>query len=358
MVMQSEPIRIGLLLDVSMPDGSLLPGVEAVNFRFQEAVENGELDRPVEIIIRSAKGLPAGSAANVEDAFEELAAERVLGIIGPGVTDNCLVTQPMAESFKIPTLNFPGTEHSRGEFGFHFQLGSLSDEGPMIVTELIARGHTNVGVIRDQSPIGAEYFDYFDQACVRTGLAIASDQRLSPIATDATAQIAAIKASGATALVYLGLGLVIPALREALTAAGWEPPRFMNTAFMHGYANPVILEALEGWVGVDMYDRGNRAAQAFLDRFEKKHGERPEGPVYPVFYDMATMTVEGLRWAPVLTADGFRRGLERVHQLPATCGGEGTVMGFSPWDRAAYKGRDWLLFQTVRNGRFEPFEKA
>ena len=36
----------------------------------------------------------------------------------------------------------------------------------------------------------------------------------------------------------------------------------------------------------------------------------------------------------------------------------GTVMGFGPWDRAAYKGPDWLLFQEVRDGAYRPFAKA
>jgi len=356
--MNSEPIKIGLLLDVALPDGSPLREIQAIELRFEDALASGEIDRPIELVTRQAHGLPSGTGANVVRAFQELAREDVLGILGPGITDNCLVTQPLAESYRIPTLNFPGTEHSRGEYGFQFQLGSLSDEGPLIVNELLALGHTKIGVVRDQSPIGAEYFDYFDQACVRNGLTIASDRRLSPIATDANAAVASAKESGATALVYLGLGLTVPAVTAGLKALSWDPPRFLNTAFLFGYIDPAALAALEGWVGVDMIDEENRTYQEFLSRFEKRYGYRPLGPLAPCFYDMATMTVEGLRWAPELTADGFRRGLERAHQLPAAAGGEGTVMGFSPWDRAAYKGRDWLLFQTVRNGRYEPYAKA
>ena len=357
---QAESIKIGVLLDiVSGPDSSpLLSAVRACELRFEEALESGELDRPVQLIIHMANGLPSGTAEAVTIAYEALLAERVIGIVGPGVTDNCLVTQPLAERHAVPTLNFPGTEHSRGVYGFQFQLGSLSDEGPMIVAELVNRGHASVAVIRDQSAIGAEYFDYFDQACQRFGLAIVSDQRVSPVATDLSAAVAAVKASAAPALVYLGLGLVVAPLAAALAAANWAPPRFINTAFLHGYMNPDALAALEGWVGVDMVDPNNAVSQAFLDRFEKRYGERPNDPLHTCFYDMATMTVEGLRWAPVLTSDGFRRGLERAHQIPSACGGAGTVMGFSPWDRAAYKGPDWLLFQTVRDGRYQPFAKA
>jgi hypothetical protein len=59
-----------------------------------------------------------------------------------------------------------------------------------------------------------------------------------------------------------------------------------------------------------------------------------------------------------MTAAGFRRGLERAHQIPSACGGAGTVMGFSPWDRAAYKGPDYILFQKVEGGAYRPYNKA
>ena len=70
------------------------------------------------------------------------------------------------------------------------------------------------------------------------------------------------------------------------------------------------------------------------------------------------MVVDGLRWAPILTADGFRQDLERAQQIPSVCGGAGTVMGIAPWDHAAYKGPDWLLFQEVKNGKQQPYQKA
>jgi branched-chain amino acid transport system substrate-binding protein len=357
---QAAPIKIGALFDMVDDAGvSFMQNTaRAIEFRFDEAITNGELDRPVQLITRTVDGLPSGTAEGIERAWLELRDEGVLGIIGPGVTDNCLVTQPLAERHGIPTLNFPGTEHSRGVYGFHFQLGSLSDEGPMIVRELIKLGHNSVGVIRDQGALGGEYYDYFDQECIRTGLRVTTDQRVSAVAQDLTAAVKAVKASKATCLVYLGLGLVIPQMGAALKAAKWDPPRYMNTAFMHGYSSTDALAALEGWVGVDMVDMANPVTKAFLDRFEKRFGERPVDPLHTCFYDMATMTVEGLRWAPILNADGFRQGLQRAHQLPSACGGAGTVMGFSPWDRAAYKGPDYILFQKVEGGAYRPYKKA
>lgn len=356
----ARPVKIGVLLDIADDAGNspMAPSVKAIEMRFAEAAESGELDREVELVTRMVNGLPSGTGQAIARAYEELAAEGVLGVIGPGVTDNCIVTQPMADAYGIPTMHFPGTELCRGEYGFHFQLGSLTDEGPLIIDELLRLGHGSVAVIRDLGAIGDEYFAGFDLACLRTGMQVAADVRVSPVAVDLTAAVARAKASGAPALVYLGLGLVTPALSAALAAARWAPPRFMNTAFLHGYMSADARRALEGWVGVDMVDLDNPVTKVFFDRLERRVGERSESPLHSCFYDMATMMVEGLRWAPVLTGEGLRRGLERAHQLPSACGGAGTVMGFAPWDRAAYKGPNWLLLRTVKDGKYQPYRRS
>ena len=47
---------------------------------------------------------------------------------------------------------------------------------------------------------------------------------------------------------------------------------------------------------------------------------------------------------------GLREGLERVKQLPAASGYEGTLMGFGVWDRGALKG-PFLVLRAWRDGR-------
>jgi len=47
---------------------------------------------------------------------------------------------------------------------------------------------------------------------------------------------------------------------------------------------------------------------------------------------------------------GLREGLERVKQLPATSGYNGTLMGFGVHDRGALKGQ-FLVLRAWRDGR-------
>jgi hypothetical protein len=49
----------------------------------------------------------------------------------------------------------------------------------------------------------------------------------------------------------------------------------------------------------------------------------------------------------------MRDALERVKLLPATCGHDGTTMGFGCWDHGALKGR-YLVLREWRDGRSVP----
>src|SRR6202011_4808929 len=138
--------------------------LQALELRFDEALEPGEIDRPVEIVVEHGYGLPGGSAELLQGAWQRLADKGVLAIVGPGNTDNALAVMRQAETHHLATINWSGSEHSRGEYCFHYQVGSLPDEGPLIAAAVAAAGIGRVAVIRDRSPIGDEYWEYFNEA--------------------------------------------------------------------------------------------------------------------------------------------------------------------------------------------------
>lgn len=340
------PFTIGYLQE--RDNDQLPPQLEPLQLRFDEALAAGELDRPVEILVETGQGLPSGSAHLCQQAWQRLSDAGVLVVIGPGNTDNALAVKQQADADGLCTINWSGSEHTRSEYLFHYQLGSLPDEGPLIASAVAAAGHRRVAVIRDRSPIGDEYWSYFQEATGPLGLSVVSDQRISPVATDLDAAVAVARAASADALVYLGFGGVLPVLWGAMADASWTVPAFTNTAGLHWYGLPEAVRAAgAGWVYVDMYDERNDVTREMFDRFEGRFGSRPVGPIVPAMYDMASLVVGALRHAPVLTREGIKEGLERVHRVPAACGGAGTEMGFGPWERTALKGADYLVFRVM-----------
>jgi branched-chain amino acid transport system substrate-binding protein len=318
--------------------------------RFDEALEAGELDRPVEIVYRSGWGLPSGSADAVTRAWTALADEGVLMILGPGITDNCIAVTPLFEARGIPTINYPGTTKSRGRYGFHYQLGALYGDGPLIVRAMVRRGLATVAVVRDHSPIGAEFFEFFERECDRAGITIVRDVRCSPVADDLLPAAEAAADGQAAALAYLGFGAVLLDLSRALTTIGWTPPRFTTSAGMHFYGkSDDERREMSGWVYVDMVDEDNQTYRAALDTIERRTGARPQSGIAAGMWDIATLAALGIHYAPVLTPEGVTEGLEQIQQVPAALGGAGTVMGFGPWERTALKGEHYLVLREMRD---------
>lgn len=345
----AEPFKVGYLQERVTSAAEFDAGTGAIlRFRFEEALANGEVDRPIELVVKSGNGLPNGTARAVCDAWQALADDGALVIIGPGITDNCIAVLPLFESQGVPTINFPGTTRSRGRYGFQYQVGSLHDDGPLIARAMHRQGFGTVAVIRDSSPIGAEFFEGFDDACGRLGISISDDIKCSPVATDLADEARRAASSKPDALVYLGFGAVLLQLSRDLKDQSWDPPRFTTSAGMHFYAKTDDERRdMSGWVYVDQVDEDNETFTSMLDRFEAATGKRPFTSMSAGMYDMATLAVLGLRYATVHTPEGVTEGLEHIHQEPAALGGAGTVMGFGPWERTALKGPDYLVIRQM-----------
>ena len=346
-----QPHKIGFLNEGLFPAGEVFEQSlgRALQLRFDEALERGEIDRPIELIEAFGTGLPNGTAYAVEEAWLELADAGVLAIIGPAKTDNCIAVKHLFEEHCVPTLNFPGTTKSRGEYGFHYQLGALYEDGPTIVRALVAKGLTEIAVIRDKSPVGNEYFEYFIDACDRLGVTVLADAKCSPIATDLSAQVAAAKKVNPQALVYLGFGAVLLELSREMQRSSWDLPRFTTTAGLHWYSKtPEEKEVLSGWVFVDMIDEDNEVLQHVVTEIKARWGFDAFNTTFGCLYDLATLVVLGLSYAPVYTPEGMKEGLERIHHVPAALGAQGTVQGFGPHERTALKGPDYLVLRQMQ----------
>ncbi|MDT5199927.1 MAG: branched-chain amino acid transport system substrate-binding protein, partial [Mycobacterium sp.] len=129
----AEPIKVGYLMDFTLPPG--FPEEMKADFTqvfdivFDEALEQGLIDRPVQMIYREVEGLPKGSVKAVIDAYGALVDEGCLAVFGPHITDNCVPTrEAIEERFKVPAISVTGTDDWLGEWTFAFPQGSMTDE--------------------------------------------------------------------------------------------------------------------------------------------------------------------------------------------------------------------------------------
>ena len=348
----AEPIKIGYLFDFLLPAGypqemrdDLTRPFDLV---FSEGLKQGIIDRPIQIVYREVEGLPKGTVKAVIDAYGELVDEGCLVVFGPHITDNAVPTrEAIEERFRVPGINVCGSDDWLGEWTFAFPQGSMTDE-PIFWSDLLARGgHTEIGVLVEQSLVGESYLNNFRNACRRKGIRIVAEASIAQTAQDINEAVRTLYEAKAQAIVHCGFGFGIVFINPALEALNWDPPRFTSTAFQNAWVNPVMWRAFTGWTGIDQYDEGNIVGQHFLDQYEAAYGRRPEYCVPVVNRDVAATLLRAFTDAHPLSPRGVKVALERVKMLPAAAGAPGTRVSFGKWTRRAWMGAGYLVARQL-----------
>jgi ABC-type branched-subunit amino acid transport system substrate-binding protein len=337
------PVRIGLLYDFPQGDDLF---ARSLRIGVDEVAATGRLDREIELVERQARGLPSGSEAEIVHAFGDLVAQDCVAIIGPSISDNALIAAPLCDAARIPAINYSGGERTRSEWMFHYQVGSLEEEPPVLVARMVERGLGRAAVIFDQSPVGRRYAECFESARARAGVEVTGSASVSPLTEDAQALLEQLQSGSPDVLVYFGLGVASRAVALARQELDWKIPVLANSALMFGYARPDWRDGYAGWEYVDTVADDN-AVRAAL---RAKDAQAAAGPIGCCAYDVGRLVAEAIARAEHLTRAGIADGLRKVKQLPAASGHAGTLMGFGTWDHAALKGH-FLVLRTWRDGR-------
>ena len=351
-VSNAEPIKIGYLFDFKLPEGypreardDLVLPFELV---FKRGLENGILDRPVEMVFREVEGLPKGTIKAVIDAYGELVEEGCLVVFGPAITDNCVPTREAIEGrFHVPAVSVTGSEEWLGEWTFSLSMGSMSDE-PIFWADLLARdGLRDVGVLIERSLVGDSYVRNFRKACAQRGLRIVAEEWVPQTAHDIGVSVRNLHEAKAEAIVHCGFGFGIVFVNPTLEEMNWNPPRYMGTAFQNAWINQLMWDAIRGYTGLDQYDESNPVGQAFLDEYQVAYGRRPEYCVPVVNRDIATILLLALADAHPLSPRGVKEALERVKMVPAASGAPGTRLSFGKWTRRGWMGAGYLVARQL-----------
>jgi len=263
--------------------------------------------------------LPGGSARNVEQAFAELCERGVVAILGPAISDNALIARPLADRSRMPCINYTGSDETRSEYMFQFQIGSLEDEPSFLAAHAAARGLRRAALAVDESYVGRRMSEFFGDACAVAGVEVVAREEAD---------------------VVVSLGMWDTARSLALAAP--ELPVVANSALIYGYHDRDAARLWEGWAFPDTISERNAIYAGLGD----------VGPGVAGQFDMGRLVGEGLARARDLTGPGVMEGLERVKAIPSATGEPVTLMGFGRRDRGALKGH-YLVVRQWRDGRSE-----
>lgn len=350
-----KPYRIGVMDDLPGECGeSLRAGLEVA---FEEYLKAGLMDRPVDLVNRSYVGQPwENGSINIEVYRDLIENEKVIGIVGPMTTDNCLSLLPELDKLEIPSVGICGSQLYNGEYAFTTPNGGMADEPATIAAWLHGQGHKSIALIREfPSQIGVEYTYHLRNETQLRGLEIIMEQAVSPVDTqeNITEALRKLKAVGADCLVYFGLGGLSEHLNIGLKEIDWDPTRIMGTAFVGATWSEERIKCYDGWYGLDQWHEENEVHLHALDLYHKKFGKPKEfmDSVFTCGYDIGRSYAIAISRMRIGTGEALRDALETVTRLPAATGAPGTVVSFSKRDHRGFKGADYLFVRKSENGK-------
>ncbi|MBK5287089.1 MAG: ABC transporter substrate-binding protein [Acidimicrobiia bacterium] len=334
-------MRIGLLFD--FPQGDHGAGLERALRHGLEAT--GVDPTGVEFLHDETLGHPAGPVEDVIAGFDRLAAAGVDLVIGPSISDNCVAVRDAADGHELPAINYSGGERTRSDWMFQYQVGSLEEEPPLLVARMRERSLRSCVIVHDASVVGDRYREVFGWSARDVGIDVLDATAIDPLSTDVGAVVAKLRTHHPDVVLYLGLGASSHAVATAINDQEWAVPVLANSALMFGYVRPDWHEAWAGWEYIDTIADDNIARRAF----QSLDPRSAASPVGCCAYDLGRMVGLAMGRAERLDRPGLREGLERVKQIPAASGYEGTLMGFGVRDRGALKGQ-FLVLREWRDG--------
>lgn len=247
----AEPIKVGYLMDFTLPPGFpedlFAAFTRTFDLIFEEAVAQGLMDRPVQMIYREVEGLPKGSVKAVIDAYGELVDEGCLVVFGPNITDNCVpLREAIEDRFKVPAISVTGTDDWLGEWTFAFPQGSMTDE-PIFLADLVAkRGLAEIGVLVEQSLIGESYLKNLRTACRRKGIRIVAEAAIAQTAQDINGAVQTLHEAKAEAIVHLGFRIRHRLHQPGARSARLEPTSLHHHRVAERMGQPDHVERIHG----------------------------------------------------------------------------------------------------------------
>jgi branched-chain amino acid transport system substrate-binding protein len=360
-----DPYKIGICMEFAGGTRLIQDFYDAIRLVGDEYFERGELDRPVEFVIREVMGPMRGTNPVVVEAWRDLAfTENCLAIIGPEVTEANLAILDLVNSSGVPTISFCATADWAGPYAYALQNGCFPDESNLLAAYMAKQGLKRVGVFHEEGIIGDEYLAAFRMAARRYGVQVVSDHVVGLFNTQEPVepQLAQLMQAEPDCILVLSAYGALPAVQTAIQKANLADGRtlqlFQNTTWVGitafgtagDFDKAAMIRDFEGWIGVDQIHERNNTFQTMLDRFEVKYGRRPFHAYTALGFDHGLVVADTLARMKPQSPEGFRHALERLRMRPACIGAPGTMISFGPQDHRGYKG-EYIVLRTIRNGQ-------
>ena len=357
----AEPIRIGAVLAVTGP-ASFLGEPEKNTAKMMEEELNksgGLLGRPVEIIVYDDEG-DATKAVTAVDRL--LKKDKVVAIVGPGLTGTTLAAAPKIEEAKIPAISLGAAKKIIQPVKSWIFKTPQSDEFAVkkIYQHAKKAGIQKVAIITASDGFGAAGKEELKLLAKDYGMTIVADEAFGPKDTDMTSQLTKIKGTDAQAIICWGTNPGPAVIARNRLQLGIKTPLYMS----HGVASKKFIELAgesaegillpAGWLNVDEQIPASNPLKKVVSAYKKGYEAKFKQEVSPFggyAWDAVMLFAQAIKNANSAEPAAIRDALEKIKGFNGVTG----TFNFSPEDHNGLTEAAFVMV-TISKGDWKTIE--
>jgi branched-chain amino acid transport system substrate-binding protein len=353
----ADTVKIGAILAVTGPASFLgAPEAKTLEMMVDEMNKKGGLKgKKIELIIKDSGASPEKAFSFAKQLIEE---EKVLAIIGPSTSGETMKIKNVAEEGKTILLSCAAAEVIVNPVAKYVFKTPQKDSYAVlrIFDQMKKMKLSKVGVLSSNTGFGKAGKEQIEKLAPEHGIEIVSNEVYDKAATDLTAEVTKVKASGAQAIINWSIEPAQSIVIKNARQIGFKGQIFQS----HGFGNIRYVEAAGGAAEGVIFPAGrllvadalpaSNKQKAILVGYKKDYETKFKEDVSTFgghAYDAMLVLTKAVEKANSTDREAVRTAIENLKGVVGTAG----IFNFSPED---HNGLDMTSFEmlTVKKGKF------
>ncbi len=359
-VLAKDTIKVGAILAVTGPAAFLgAPEAKTLEMMVEDINKKGGIKgKKIELIIKDSGASPEKALSFAKQLIEE---DKVLAIIGPSTSGETMKIKNVAEEGKTILLSCAAAEVIVNPVAkYVFKTPQMDRDAVIkIIKQMKYMKLSKAGVLSSNTGFGKAGKEQLEKLAPEYGIQIVANEVYDKAATDLTAEVTKVKASGAEAIINWSIEPAQAIVIKNARQLGFKGPIFQS----HGFGNIKYVqaagEAAEGVIFpagrllvVDILPK-DHPQKAVLTKYKKDYESKYKEDASTFgghAYDAMIILTKAIEKAGSADKEAVRNAIENLKNVVGT----GGVFNFSPQD---HNGIDIDAFSfemiTVKKGKFE-----
>ncbi len=359
-VLAADTIKVGAILAVTGPAAFLgAPEAKTLEMMVEDINKKGGITgKKIELIIKDSGGSPEKAFSFAKQLIEE---DKVLAIIGPSTSGETMKIKNVAEEGKTILLSCAAAEVIVNPVAkYVFKTPQMDRDAVIkIFQQMNYMKLSKAGILSSNTGFGKAGKEQLEKLAAEYGIQIVANEVYDKAATDLTAEVTKVKASGAQAIINWSIEPAQAIVIKNARQLGFKGPIFQS----HGFGNIKYVqaagEAAEGVIFpagrllvVDKLPKSH-PQKAVLQKYKKDYESKykEEASTFGGHaYDAMIILTKAIEKAGSTDKEAVRNAIESLKGIVGT----GGVFSFSAKD---HNGIDINAFSfemiTVKKGKFE-----